>query len=101
MGLAGIGDLTLTCNAMQSRNFSLGCALGKGESLDDVLGGRRSVAEGVDTAAAIAKLAAALGLDMPISAAVDAIVNGGADIDAAVERLLARPIGDDDPLRGS
>jgi len=98
MGLSGIGDLTLTCNAMQSRNFSLGCALGRGERIEDVLGERRSVAEGVDTAAAIARLAEQLGLDMPISAAVDAIVNQGADIDAAVERLLARPIGADDPL---
>jgi glycerol-3-phosphate dehydrogenase (NAD(P)+) len=101
MGLSGIGDLTLTCNAMQSRNFSLGCALGQGKSLSDVLGQRRSVAEGVDTAAAVAALAERLGIDMPISAAVDAIVNHGADIDERVARLLARPTGSDDPLRGT
>ncbi len=98
MGLSGIGDLTLTCNAMQSRNFSLGCALGQGRSLADVLGARRSVAEGVDTAAAVMALAGRLGIDMPISAAVDAIVNRGADIDASVAKLLARPVGADDPL---
>jgi glycerol-3-phosphate dehydrogenase (NAD(P)+) len=101
MGLSGIGDLTLTCNAMQSRNFSLGAALGQGQTLADVLGGRRSVAEGVDTAAAVTALAARLGIDMPISAAVDAIVNHGADIDARVAQLLARPTGSDDPLRAA
>lgn len=99
MGLSGIGDLTLTCNAMQSRNFSLGAALGQGRSLADVLGTRRSVAEGVDTAAAVTALARRLGLDMPICSAVDAIVNSGADIDARIKGLLARPIGNDDPLR--
>src|SRR3546814_8221670 len=50
MGLAGLGDLTLTCSAMQSRNFSLGVALGQGRNLDAILGERRSVAEGVWTA---------------------------------------------------
>ncbi|MDA0340593.1 MAG: NAD(P)-dependent glycerol-3-phosphate dehydrogenase, partial [Proteobacteria bacterium] len=78
MGLSGIGDLTLTCNAMQSRNFSLGCALGQGRSLADVLGARRSVAEGVDTAAAVMALTKDCAIHLQISAAVDAIVNRGA-----------------------
>ena len=91
MGLSGLGDLVLTCTAMQSRNCSLGVALGQGRSLGDVLGERRSVAEGVASAAAVAELAVRLGLDMPIVSAVDAILHRGAAIDAAVSGLLARP----------
>lgn len=98
MGLSGIGDLTLTCNAMQSRNFSLGVALGQGRGLADVLGERHSVAEGVDTAGAVSALAARLALDMPICAAVNAIVNNGADIDQTVAGLLSRPTGADSPF---
>jgi len=98
MGLSGIGDLTLTCNAMQSRNFSLGVALGAGRTLNEILAERNSVAEGVDTAAAITALAGILQIDMPICLAVDAIVNHGADIDATVTGLLARPVGIDSPL---
>jgi glycerol-3-phosphate dehydrogenase (NAD(P)+) len=90
MGLSGLGDLTLTCTAMQSRNCSLGVALGKGETLASVLGSRRSVAEGVDTAAAVAALAARLGIDMPIVAAIDQILHHGAAIDDEIRRLLAR-----------
>lgn len=98
MGLSGIGDLTLTCNAMQSRNFSLGVALGAGRSLADILAERNSVAEGVDTAAAVTALAGRLQVDMPICLAVNAIVNHGADTDATVAGLLARPVGADSPL---
>ena len=92
MGLAGIGDLTLTCNAMQSRNFSLGVALGRGESLADVLGNRRSVAEGVFTAASVVALAGRLMVDMPICAAVDAVLNRGIGLDAVINGLLSRPV---------
>ena len=91
MGLSGLGDLVLTCTAMQSRNCSLGAALGQGRSLAEVLGERRSVAEGVASAAAVAALAERLGLDMPIVSAVDAILHKGAAIDAAISGLLARP----------
>jgi glycerol-3-phosphate dehydrogenase (NAD(P)+) len=91
MGLSGLGDLVLTCTAMQSRNCSLGAALGQGRSLAEVLGERRSVAEGVASAAAVAGLAQRLGLDMPIVAAVDAILHQGAAIDTAISGLLARP----------
>jgi glycerol-3-phosphate dehydrogenase (NAD(P)+) len=91
MGLSGLGDLVLTCTAMQSRNCSLGAALGQGRSLADVLGERRSVAEGVASAAAVSALAARLALDMPIVAAVDAILHKGAAIDSAVASLLSRP----------
>jgi len=91
LGLCGMGDITLTCNAVQSRNFSLGLALGRGEALAAVLGARRSVAEGVFTASSVVELAGRLGVEMPISAAVDGILNAGADIDATIAGLLARP----------
>ena len=92
MGLSGLGDLTLTCNGPQSRNMSLGTALGQGESLDAILANRRSVAEGVWTAASIVALAAKLEVDMPISAAIDAILHHGARIEDTIEDLLARPL---------
>ena len=98
MGLSGIGDLTLTCNAMQSRNFSLGVELGQGQILPEILNKRKSVAEGVDTASAISSLADRIGLDMPICKAVDAVVNENASIDEAISGLLARPVGTDSPL---
>lgn len=91
MGLSGLGDLTLTCSSLQSRNMSLGVALGTGRTLDEVLGERRSVAEGVYTARAVVALAGRLGVDMPICAAVDAILNHGAGLDETIAALLARP----------
>ena len=91
MGLSGLGDLSLTCNGLQSRNMSLGVALGEQRRLADILGERRSVAEGVHSAGAVVALARRLGVEMPISAAVDAIVNGGADIDTTIATLLERP----------
>jgi glycerol-3-phosphate dehydrogenase (NAD(P)+) len=91
MGLSGLGDLTLTCTSTQSRNHSLGLALGKGESLEHHLAGRRSVAEGVSSAAAAAALAKQLKVEMPIVAAVDAILHHGAAIDKVIEALLTRP----------
>ncbi len=93
MGLSGVGDLTLTCNAMQSRNFSLGVALGEGRPLADILGARTSVAEGVFSAASVGDLARRLDVDMPISLAVDGILNHFADIDATIEGVLSRPAG--------
>ena len=91
MGLSGLGDLLLTCGSAQSRNMSLGRALGQGQTLASVLGSRRSVAEGVYTAAAVAKVAADKGVDMPICQAVSAIVAGKLTVDAAIEALLSRP----------
>ncbi len=91
MGLSGLGDLSLTCNGPQSRNMSLGIALGQGRSLDEALSGKRSIAEGVDSAAAIAALAQRKGVDMPIVAAVESIVHRGADIGRTIAALLARP----------
>lgn len=91
MGLSGLGDLTLTCNSDQSRNMSLGIQLGEGRRLGDILAERRSVAEGMFTAAAINDHARQLDLEMPISTAVDGVVNHFASIDAAIDGLLARP----------
>lgn len=91
MGLSGLGDLVLTCTGPQSRNHSLGAALGEGRSLAEVLAARRSVAEGVASAAAVAGLARRLGVEMPIVEAVDAILHNGGAIDATIEGLLARP----------
>ncbi len=92
MGLSGLGDLALTCASLQSRNMSLGAALGQGRTLAEVLGERRSVAEGVWTAPAVLALANDLGVEMPICAAVDAILNHGAAIDATLDALMRRPL---------
>jgi glycerol-3-phosphate dehydrogenase (NAD(P)+) len=92
MGLSGLGDLLLTCGSPQSRNMSLGRALGQGQQLAAILAGRRSVAEGVYTAAAVVKVAAEKGIDMPISAAIHAIVEGRQSVDAAIDALLSRPL---------
>jgi glycerol-3-phosphate dehydrogenase (NAD(P)+) len=90
-GLSGLGDLVLTCNSPQSRNMSLGMALGEGKSLADIMGTRISVTEGVFSATAVVALAAAHGLEMPIAQAVAAIVTGKASVDDAIVALLTRP----------
>ena len=92
MGLSGLGDLTLTCNAMQSRNFSLGVALGQGRSLSSILAERSSVTEGVYTAAAVTELGRREQVDMPICQAVHAVLNLGADLDSIIHGLLTRPL---------
>ncbi len=99
MGLSGLGDLTLTCTSTQSRNYSLGVALGQGRKLDEVLAARRSIAEGVFSAAAVAALARSLGVEMPIVAAIDAVVNRGESVDAAIQGLLTRPFRAEDAKR--
>ena len=90
-GLSGLGDLLLTCGSMQSRNMSLGRGLGEGKTLAEILGARRSVAEGVATAGAVVVLARQHALDMPIAEAVHAICTGATTVDAAMASLLARP----------
>ena len=91
MGLSGLGDLVLTCSSAQSRNMSLGMALGQGANLVDILAARTSVAEGVPTAAAALELAQKHNVEMPIVAAADAILNHGASVEDTISALLARP----------
>ncbi|MGA0603477.1 NAD(P)H-dependent glycerol-3-phosphate dehydrogenase [Caulobacter sp. KR2-114] len=91
-GLCGLGDLVLTCSSSQSRNNSVGLALGRGESLQTALAGKLSVAEGVASAPAVVALARSLDVETPICDAVDAILAGRLDVDAAITGLLARPL---------
>ncbi|MFN0147826.1 MAG: NAD(P)H-dependent glycerol-3-phosphate dehydrogenase [Dehalococcoidia bacterium] len=91
MGLSGLGDLVLTCNAASSRNASLGVALGEGRLLGEILGERRSVTEGVQTAESVVELARRLGVEMPICQAVYAILHEGVPALDALESLLGRP----------
>jgi len=91
-GLSGLGDIVLTCNGPLSRNRSLGLALGKGTSLARHMAGRRQVVEGEATAPAVVARAARHGVEMPICAAVDAILHRGAGLDEAIRALLARPL---------
>jgi glycerol-3-phosphate dehydrogenase (NAD(P)+) len=93
LGLAGIGDMDLSAHSPTSRNMSLGIALGEGRKLADVLGERVTVQEGVHSAAGVAELARRYGVEMPITAAVDRVLNHGADLDEAISRLLAHPVG--------
>ena len=90
-GLSGLGDLLLTCTGGSSRNFSLGLALGQGRQLAAVLAERNSVTEGVATAPALLARATAAGVEMPITAAVAAVLEGTVDVAGAVEQLLTRP----------
>lgn len=90
-GLSGFGDLILTCYSTQSRNMSLGVALGEGKTLAEVLGSRKSVSEGTFSAAAAVARAKSLGVEMPICDAVRAVLAGQADIDDVIAGLLARP----------
>jgi glycerol-3-phosphate dehydrogenase (NAD(P)+) len=94
-GLCGLGDLVLTCSSPQSRNMSVGLALGRGESLEQALAGKLSVAEGVASAPAVRGLAARLGVEVPICEATAAILAGEADVDEAIRGLLARPLRDE------
>lgn len=91
-GLAGLGDLLLTCGSPQSRNMSLGRALGQGRTAADILGERQSVTEGVYTAAAMVDLAQPQGIEVPIASAVHTIVDGGEPIQGVIETLLQRPM---------
>jgi glycerol-3-phosphate dehydrogenase (NAD(P)+) len=90
-GLAGLGDLSLTATSISSRNFRLGLALGQGASVADAAAHITGVVEGVATAQAVVALAGRHKVEMPISAAVAAIVEHGADIGQTMAGLLARP----------
>jgi glycerol-3-phosphate dehydrogenase (NAD(P)+) len=85
-GLSGLGDLILSCSSTQSRNFSLGAALGRGEAPP-----RNKLAEGEFTAPVLIELANSKNIDMPVASAVAAILKGSVTIDRAIEGLLTRP----------
>ena len=91
-GLCGLGDLVLTCSSTSSRNFSLGKALGEGQSAAQALHGKSSVAEGAHTAPVLADLARRHGVDMPIVDAVCRLLAGEAPATAVVTELLSRPL---------
>jgi len=91
-GLCGLGDLVLTCSSAQSRNMSVGLALGRGQSLEEALAGKVSVAEGVASAPVVRALAERLGVEAPICAATAAILAGEIAVDEAIEGLLSRPL---------
>ncbi|MBX3506130.1 MAG: NAD(P)-dependent glycerol-3-phosphate dehydrogenase [Parvibaculum sp.] len=90
-GLSGLGDLILTCNSPKSRNMSLGLALGEGKTLEEIMGSRNSVSEGVHSATAVVALARKYDIEMPIAEAVANIVTGRAGVDETIAALLARP----------
>ena len=90
-GLSGLGDLVLTCGSVQSRNMSLGVAIGEGRPAADLLANRRTVAEGAATAPVLLAAAAAAGVEMPICAGVAALLDG-APVDTVIGALLSRPL---------
>lgn len=91
-GLSGLGDLVLTCSSVSSRNFSLGNGLGEGGSAAELLADKRTVAEGASTAPVLQRAAQAIGVDMPIVAAVCDLLAGRTSAEEVVQRLLARPL---------
>lgn len=91
-GLAGLGDLVLTCSSTSSRNFSLGKGLGEGQSAAALLADRRTVAEGAHSAPVVLEAADALGIDMPIVEAVNQLLSGEADVRTVMADLQARPL---------
>jgi len=90
-GLSGLGDLVLTCTGHRSRNRQVGIELGKGRSLDDILRGQRMVAEGLRTAQAALDLGARLGVELPITAQMQAVIDGVRSPKAALVELMLRP----------
>jgi glycerol-3-phosphate dehydrogenase (NAD(P)+) len=91
-GLAGLGDLLLTCSSHQSRNYSFGLAIGQGALVSAALAASRGVVEGAHTARVAQALAMRHEVDMPIVAAVSAIIDQGAEPAQEIARLLARPV---------
>jgi len=89
MGLSGLGDLLLTCSSPQSRNFSFGVDLGRGQKPREIHGG---LAEGVFTAPVLLEMARDQGVEMPISAAVAALLEEKLNVGEAIESLLTRPL---------
>jgi glycerol-3-phosphate dehydrogenase (NAD(P)+) len=94
-GLAGLGDLVLTCTSKQSRNFQVGLKLGQGQSLAQILAGMHMVAEGVKTSQAVHVLAQRLGVDMPLVEAMYRILYEGFSPKEAIKKLMSRELKDE------
>lgn len=92
MGLAGLGDLVLTCTGSLSRNRFVGQELGKGRSLEDITAGMNEVAEGINTTHAVKKLADRLGVEMPITNEVHAVLYERKPAREAAQELMRRPL---------
>ncbi len=92
MGLAGLGDLVLTCTGSLSRNRFVGEELGKGRTLEEITAEMNEVAEGINTARAVKKLADRAGLEMPITNEVNAVLYDGKPARDAVAELMSRPL---------
>ena len=90
-GLCGLGDLILTCSSTQSRNMSLGYAIGQGRRMNDILAERKTVAEGAYTAPVLLEAAQKLNVEMPITEAVVQLLYHDADVDTVIGGLLSRP----------
>jgi len=97
MGLAGLGDLVLTCTGSLSRNRFVGEELGKGRTLDEITAEMSEVAEGIKTARAVKKLADRAGLEMPITNEVNAVLYDGKPARDAVAELMSRPLREENP----
>ena len=94
-GLAGVGDLLLTCTGTQSRNYQVGFKLGQGQSLEQILAGMAMVAEGVKTSRAVHLLAERLGVDVPLVAAIYKILYDGLAPKEAIKKLMTRELKDE------
>lgn len=91
MGLCGLGDLILTCSSTQSRNMSLGIAIGEGKTVAELMDGRKTVAEGYHTSSVLAKICRDEKIDLPIVMAVNDILHEGKNVDTVITDLLNRP----------
>lgn len=91
-GLSGLGDLVLTCTGDLSRNRRVGIDLGRGRSIEEIVGGMRMVAEGVRTTRAVLELGGRFGIELPIATQMAAVLDGRATPQSAVEQLMLRPL---------
>lgn len=91
-GLAGLGDLVLTCSSTQSRNYALGFSLGQGQKVESLLHGSRTIAEGAFTAPVLQRAARECGVEMPVVDAVCALLSGRVDVREVITELMARPL---------
>jgi glycerol-3-phosphate dehydrogenase (NAD(P)+) len=92
-GLAGMGDLIVTCTSQRSRNRYVGEQLGSGKPIDEIIASMNQVAEGVRASSVIMKFAAQYGINMPIAREVDGVINHGSTVEQAYRGLMAEPAG--------